>query len=73
MEVEVFTQLIVLYISLSLLPFPRSQNPIHIGYSPNTYWLQSQYMNVYRILTETPFEVKNFSQEHEKQFIVHNC
>jgi len=36
--------------------------------------LQSQYMNVYRILTETPFEVKNFSQEQqEKQFIVHNC
>ena len=41
---------------------------------PNTYRLQSQYVNVNRILTETPFEVNNFSQEQsEKQFIVHNC
>jgi len=37
MDVEVFTQLIVLHISLSLLPFPRSQNPVHIGNSPNTW------------------------------------
>jgi len=40
---------------------------------PNTHWLQSQYKNVYRILTESPFEVKNFTQEQEKQFIAHNC